>query len=104
MISPRNQDEFEGDGFQAEVTFDTGTGAPLRIVGAPIPLPGRLSEMRMDVVYEALLDGVHVPSHSLTEGMSNLLLYKMRFRVRQRFSDYQRTVSPSPGELVHSSR
>ena len=102
--NPRNPDEFEGDGFQAEVTFDTITGAPLRIVGAPIPLPGRMNEMRMDVVYEALLDGVHVPSHSLTIGMSKLLLYKLRFQVRQQFSEYQRSVLMTPGDMVHSSR
>ncbi len=88
--NPRNPKKFKGDGFRAEVTIDTSTGAPLKIVGAPFPLPRRMKEMEMKVVYEPLIDSVYVPSRARTKGMATFLLLKFRFQVEQRFTDYKR--------------
>ncbi len=88
--NPRNPDKFKGDGFAAKVTIDTTTGAPLKIAGAPFPLPRRMKEMKMEVVYEPLIDSVYVPSRARTRGMAKFLFIKFRFQVEQRFTDYKR--------------
>ena len=90
--NPRNPKKFKGDGFAAEVTIDTSTGAPLKIAGAPFPLPRRMKKMKMKVVFEPLIDSVYVPSRALTRGMAKFLLLKFRFQMKQIFSDYKRTV------------
>ncbi len=93
------------DGFLGKVFVDTVEWAPHRVSGAPYPLPDKVQEMDMSIIFAPVpaANGIYLPESTLTTGMAKaMIFFKINFKVIQEFSNYS-AISDLPSSIAPES-